>query len=659
MTTSIAIKSRGLRSLLVLVALLVFGVGTAGAATITIVNNNAAGVGFNDPTPVAPVGGNPGTTLGAQRLFVFQHAANIWGSFLTSNVVIQVRSQFAAQTCTATSAVLGSAGAVTAHRDFAGADFAGTWYGQALANKLAGVDLDAVNPDINATFNLNIDSGCFGPGLVWYYGIDGNEGVNIELLPVVLHEMAHGLGFQTFTSGTSGNFLSGFPTIYDRYLFDNTNGLRWYQMTAAQRVASAINTGNLVWDGSSAVGFAGGYLAKRPRMLVNSPGGIAGTYTVQTASFGPALTAGGLTGNVVLVDDGTGTLTDACEPLINGAQVAGNIALIDRGICTFVAKTLAAQAAGAIGVIIANNAATGLPGMGGSDPSITIPAVGISQADGNLLKANLGSGVNVTLGLHPTLLAGADNTGKPLMYAPSPYQSGSSVSHWDVSVNPNALMEPAINVSLHDDVDLTPYHFKDIGWFPGATATFLAMFTAENRPDGILLKWSFGDPTDVGATTLERALSADGPWAAIATELGRDGERTTALDTSAEPGTIYFYRLRVMDRSGHTDYMGLTSARREALVAGGLFLSRPSPNPTSRGAQVTFRLAQPEFVRLSVVDVGGRKIRTLHEGMMLAGDHTRTWDGRTDRSIQAGPGVYFITLQTSEGVKTERMSLAP
>jgi hypothetical protein len=44
----------------------------AGAATITIINNNAAGVGFNDPTPVAPVGGNPGVTLGAQRLYIFQ-----------------------------------------------------------------------------------------------------------------------------------------------------------------------------------------------------------------------------------------------------------------------------------------------------------------------------------------------------------------------------------------------------------------------------------------------------------------------------------------------------------------------------------------------------------------------------------------------------------
>ena len=38
------------------------------AATITIVNANEPGVGFNDPTPALPVGGNNGTTLGQQRL---------------------------------------------------------------------------------------------------------------------------------------------------------------------------------------------------------------------------------------------------------------------------------------------------------------------------------------------------------------------------------------------------------------------------------------------------------------------------------------------------------------------------------------------------------------------------------------------------------------
>jgi hypothetical protein len=51
--------------------------GVSHATTITIVNQDGVNEGFNDPTPAAPVGGNPGTTVGAQRLFVFQHAADI------------------------------------------------------------------------------------------------------------------------------------------------------------------------------------------------------------------------------------------------------------------------------------------------------------------------------------------------------------------------------------------------------------------------------------------------------------------------------------------------------------------------------------------------------------------------------------------------------
>ncbi len=55
------------------------GLGAASAnaaATIVIVNGDPAGVGFNDPTGTAPVGGNTGTTLGQQRLNAFQAAAN-------------------------------------------------------------------------------------------------------------------------------------------------------------------------------------------------------------------------------------------------------------------------------------------------------------------------------------------------------------------------------------------------------------------------------------------------------------------------------------------------------------------------------------------------------------------------------------------------------
>ena len=78
------------RQLLITVILLALASPAFAHATITVVNNNAANVGLNDPTPVAPVGGNPGTTLGQQRLNVFQTAGTIWGQTLPSHVTIVV-----------------------------------------------------------------------------------------------------------------------------------------------------------------------------------------------------------------------------------------------------------------------------------------------------------------------------------------------------------------------------------------------------------------------------------------------------------------------------------------------------------------------------------------------------------------------------------------
>ena len=112
-------RSRGILAAAVLALGLVSG-HAAHAATITIINNDGAGEGFNDPTGAAPVGGNPGVTIGQQRLNVFQEAATIWGSILPSCVTIQVQAQFIALSCSPTSAVLGSAGPVSVAHDFGG-----------------------------------------------------------------------------------------------------------------------------------------------------------------------------------------------------------------------------------------------------------------------------------------------------------------------------------------------------------------------------------------------------------------------------------------------------------------------------------------------------------------------------------------------------------
>ena len=72
------------------------------------------------------------------------------------------------------------------------------------------------------------------------------------------------------------------------------------------------------------------------------------------------------------------------------------------------------------------------------------------------------------IGIDPAQLAGADKAGHVMLYTPNPFQSGSSVSHWDTSAFHNLLMEPAINSDLtrHLDApyDLTLPFMKDIGW---------------------------------------------------------------------------------------------------------------------------------------------------------------------------------------------------
>jgi hypothetical protein len=126
-----------------------------------------------------------------------------------------------------------------------------------------------------------------------------------------------------------------------------------------------------------------------PGLVTINSGGAAGTYEAAGAQFGPALTAAGITGAIVLANDGVGTATDACEPLVGFP--AGAIALVDRGGCEFGFKALTAQNAGATAVIVANNA-PGIPitmGPGAVGNQVTIPAVHVSQSDGLTIKAGL------------------------------------------------------------------------------------------------------------------------------------------------------------------------------------------------------------------------------------------------------------------------------
>ena len=234
-----------------------------------------------------------------------------------------------------------------------------------------------------------------GPGLDFSYPVDltqhphtyANAAVtNLFYWNNIVHDLTHEYGF----TEEAGNFQ---VNNYGR------GGLGNDDVRAEAQDGGGMNNAN----------FSTGAEGSRPRMqmylwqhgrpytvTIDPPSSAAGSYQAAGANFGPALDLTGISGSVVLVNDGIGVSpTDACEPLVGFP--AGSIALLDRGNCDFVVKVKNAQNAGATAAIVASNVAGNPTTMGGTDPTITIPSVMISQAAGVTIKAGLPANGKIAL----------------------------------------------------------------------------------------------------------------------------------------------------------------------------------------------------------------------------------------------------------------------
>ncbi|UOK42910.1 MULTISPECIES: T9SS-dependent M36 family metallopeptidase [Flavobacterium] len=134
-------------------------------------------------------------------------------------------------------------------------------------------------------------------------------------------------------------------------------------------------------------------VAPTTTLTINAPSAAAGAYAIVDNNFNPGhvglpIAPAGLSGTLVLYNDGTPDTSDACTAPVNAAALSGKIAVIRRGDCEFIAKVKRAQLAGAIAVLIVNNV-DGNISMGGADGTITIPAVSISKEDGEKIIAAL------------------------------------------------------------------------------------------------------------------------------------------------------------------------------------------------------------------------------------------------------------------------------
>ena len=264
---------------------------SARTTTITIVNLDGAGEGFNDtsaPDPASTAGDNSGmprgalvATLGGQRQIAAQFAADIWADLLSSNVPILINAKFDPPNpnppdplipadslnrlnCDAARPVIATGDANTFHGAFkvaAGKDapLKDTWYPQALANSIAGVDLDSLRSDIRVYFNSSVGTADCLPNNGWYYGLDGNPPAGqFDFVTIALREIGRGLGFKTPADLATGAKLAGFNDVFLLNLKDISTGELYSEMIDAERVDSAKNTGKLRWIGTKVVAAHGG-----------------------------------------------------------------------------------------------------------------------------------------------------------------------------------------------------------------------------------------------------------------------------------------------------------------------------------------------------------------------------------------------------------------
>lgn len=143
----------------------------------------------------------------------FEAAVSIWEKIIISKVPIRIKASWSSLS----GQTLASSGATRIFRNFRGAPFKDVWYIAPLAEAISGTDLNNGDFDINVTLNSNIN---------WSFATAGVPFTGrYDLVTVVMHEIAHGLGFSSSlkminndTEGQWGN--AGFPYIYDSFIIN-------------------------------------------------------------------------------------------------------------------------------------------------------------------------------------------------------------------------------------------------------------------------------------------------------------------------------------------------------------------------------------------------------------------------------------------------------
>jgi hypothetical protein len=297
--------------------------------------------------------------------------------------------------------------------------------------------------------------------------------------------------------------------------------------------------------------------------------------------------------------------------------------------------------------------ATGLQFAAPKPPCFTGYFLGDNVPPGLLAIGNSQDGISIALGACVTnpmnvltiQYLGLGTTPPCCAYPVTPDPNVSNILV--VDCNFTELVASGVDLIINEDV-----------WCPCGplVPVLISTFSAKASEAGVEVSWELsGDETAQRYSLLRRVGEAAFPQ--VVQEGAVAGTAGSYLDASVEPGTTYLYELLVRTADGNEFRSPVVTVTTKTVA---LSLGQNHPNPFNPTTVIPYTLpggSATSRVRLVILDVSGRMVRTLVDEPQAGGLHEAVWDGRDDRGGPVSSGIYFCVLDANGQRNTRKMVL--
>ena len=195
----------------------------------------------------------------------------------------------------------------------------------------------------------------------------------------------------------------------------------------------------------------------------------------------------------------------------------------------------------------------------------------------------------------------------------------------------------------------TGFDFATIKYSPGGTPVEGSFYAELTPAETVILRWVIPSVVQITGVNVCRSTSLDGPFSPVnATPLAPSSPGEFE-DTSAWPGTTFWYELRVVLADGSEDVLSGPLASVTTPGALALRLSPPRPNPSPGATRLDLEIPNRTGpASVAIYNARGELVKVVLDELLQPGRHTVTWDATDRQGGMVSSGVYFARLEAGE-----------